>query len=177
MMSVHDTIALTQIIELENFKKAKILKKYAKLCAEEGIASERVNVPGRPDSGSSGSCGSSGSSGSGGGGGGGGGDIAGGGGGKKKTKDTSTSTANRGGRRLDSLQKAQLQFKKKKEASANARRDDEEVMAESGKNPHASAGGHLKKRPKRVHAETKRGQPVMKNQISRMLETLQQQQQ
>mmetsp|Transcript_10087 Transcript_10087/g.16736 ORF Transcript_10087/g.16736 Transcript_10087/m.16736 type:complete len:178 (+) Transcript_10087:105-638(+) len=141
-----------EIIELENFKKAKILKKYAKLCAEEGIESSRVNVPGQEREGAGedkgrGTREHSGQEEA-------GGDDAGCDG--KRAKKSR-------GHRLSSLQKAHQDFQKNKGKDGAAPSSQKDSRG-------GSSGG---KKPRRVHAETKKGQPIMRAQITRMLETLQ----
>lgn len=134
---------------MENFKKAKILKKYAKLCVEEGVESERVNLPGRErGEGSNKGKANRKESGS-----------------SSDVKDSSISEGK--SRRLDSLQKAQQAFRRNK-----SKQHAERERAEEGDQ------GERKSQPKqqrRRRQVTSKGQPVMKGQISRMLDTLQQQ--
>lgn len=146
-----------EIIELESFKKAKILKKYAKLCAEEGIESSRVNLPGqeRKESGEDnkgrrarGHDREEGTS----------DDAAGGDDGGRRSKQGR-------GHRMSSLQKAHQDFQKNKDKDKDAAPSSQK----DGRGGSSGAGG---KRPRRVHAETKKGQPIMRAQITRMLETL-----
>lgn len=87
------------------------------------------------------------------------------------SNDKAKRTKNGSGKRLDSLQKAQLAFKHKKE-----KLDENANNSHKDSKDNGGGGDGKKNRVKRVHAETKKGQPVMRAQISRMLQTLQDQQ-
>jgi hypothetical protein len=165
----HFSSSSRQIIELENYKKAKILKKYAKLCAEEGIESERVNLPGKERKGEAsdikvrkGKEKGSGKKGQ-----------ATAGSEEEEEEDGEDGEMRRTKKRpLDSLQKAQKAFQKNK-ASSEQSQQEEGTSRGAKDREHKDKGKGVGKKPRRVHAETKKGQPVMRAQITRMLESLQ----